>query len=254
MPRIPLIDDDTLLAWNRDGFVSLGKVLDADEVVDICACLDELGARHPPTHHGVILNNVWKQHRDLAALVTAEAMWRSAASLLGERRVRLFQDNLVWKHPGSASIEWHQDYSYQPLDNPHGLTLWLCLDHANAGSGCLHYIPGTHRLGERVATDFFAGTGQPIRKDLPPLDWRSRLGEVKPMETQPGELLAHHPFVWHMSPVNDSSRHRRAISVNWVTEQVRWKPSQAPHPFNYELGLTDGDPIDDQDFPVFAVS
>ena len=28
MPRVPLIDDDVLLTWSRDGFVNLGTVLD----------------------------------------------------------------------------------------------------------------------------------------------------------------------------------------------------------------------------------
>jgi len=74
------------------------------------------------------------------------------------------------------------------------------------------------------------------------------------MEAGPGELLAHHPLVWHMSPVNSSRHHRRAIAVNWITERVRWKPSQAPHPFNYELGLIDGDPIEGERFPVFGIS
>lgn len=252
MPRIPHINDDLLQTWSRDGVVSLGTVLDANEVDATRACLDQLCASHPPTDHGVILNNVWRRHPDLAALITSGALWRSAATLMGESRVRLFQDNFVWKYPGSARIEWHQDYSYQPLDGPYGLTLWLSLDHATTESGCLHYIPGTHKLGERVAADFIKGTGQPIREDLPLLDWRSRLNDVVCMEAGPGELLAHHPLVWHMSPVNLSDHHRRAIAVNWISEQIRWKPSQAPHPFNYELGLTDGEQIDGELFPVFC--
>ena len=252
MPRVPLIDDDVLLTWSRDGFVNLGTVLDTHEVAVIHSRLDELCASHPPMNHSVILNNVWTRHPDLANLITSVTQWQTAATLLGERRVRLFQDNLVWKHPGGARIEWHQDYSYQPLDKPQGLTLWLCLDHATARSGCLHYVPGTHKLGECMATDFFAGTGQPVNQELPLLDWRSRLDEVVPIETGPGELLALHPLVWHMSPLNSSGRHRRAIAVNWITEQVCWKPSQAPHPFNYELGLVDGDQITGDRFPVFG--
>ena len=243
-----------LADYRERGFAVLGGVLATDDLRRLRAALDswrrERGESGP---YGILRNNVRCEVPAVEELVATGGLAATACRFLESSAVALFQDNLVWKHPGSARIEWHQDYSYQPLDSPNGLTLWLCLDHASPRSGCLHYIPGTHKLGERVATDFFAGTGQPMRKDLPPLDWRSRLGEVKPMAAQPGELLAHHPFVWHMSPVNDSTRPRRAISVNWVTEQVRWKPSQAPHPFNYELGLADGDPFDDRDFPVFSV-
>ena len=68
-----------------------------------------------------------------------------AAVLLGRDQVVLFHDNLVWKTPGAGPIAWHQDYSYQPVSAPVGVTTWLSLDTTTPDSGCLHYLPGTHR-------------------------------------------------------------------------------------------------------------
>ncbi|MFT7521124.1 MAG: phytanoyl-CoA hydroxylase [Kiritimatiellia bacterium] len=251
MPNTIDIDEQQLQHYARDGFVRIGKVLDGSEIDALHAWLDELRERNDTGDYGLIVHNAWRQQPLVESIITSEALTSAARALTGQPRVRLFQDNLVWKLPGSARIEWHQDYSYQPLDGPQSVTLWLCLDHATPESGCMHYIPGTHLLGERLAADFIAGTGQPKRDDLPTLDWRARQDDVVAMRAEPGELLAHHPLVWHMSPKNRSPHHRRAFAVNWIGERVRWKPSQAPHPFNYELGLVDGDDICGQQFPLF---
>jgi hypothetical protein len=244
------IDAERLAEYRERGFVRLGPVLDAEELVAVRARVDAARERCPPGVAGVIVNDLWRQEPIVERVV--RRFGRFACALIQAPRVVLFQDNLVWKLPGSARIEWHQDYSYQPVSGPVGATLWLSLDDADPASGCLHFVPGTHRLGERAAADFIAGSGQRARPELPPLDLAGRERDVVAVPTAAGELLAHHPLVWHMSPANASARHRRALSVNYLGPDVRWCPSQAPHPFNYALGPRDGDPFDAGRFPVIA--
>ncbi len=165
----------------------------------------------------------------------------------------LFQDNLVWKRPGAgARIEWHQDYSYWPLSSPAGLTLWIALDAADVADGCIHYLPGTHRLGERAPQDFVAGARQGARPDLEPLDARGREHEAVPVRAAPGDAIAHDPLVWHMSPPNRSQRERRALTVSWIEPSNRWAPAHAPHPYNYLLAPREGANVTGELFPVFG--
>ncbi len=254
MPRSNPLDAVTLEAYRQRGVVRLGTVLEAAEVERLRAALDDLRATRTASAAGMIVHDTWRLAPDCEAVVRAPALARLACRLLGRTQVTLFQDNLVWKLPGSTSIEWHQDYSYQPLSTPAGITLWLSLDHTTPESGCLHYVPGSHRLGECAPADFVAGSGQPRRDDLPPLDIDAHRDAIEAFPTTPGELLAHHPLVWHMSPENQTAVHRRAISINWLAADVRWQPTHAPHPYNYALAPADDDPLDGARFPVFDMT
>jgi hypothetical protein len=247
------VDDDRLAAYRERGFVSLGTLLGPEDVTQLHDVLAALHEQAGENGSGVIVHDTWRREPLCTDVVCSKWLSSIACQLMDCDRVTLFQDNLVWKLPGSDRIEWHQDYSYQPLSEPKGVTLWLSLDHTVPQSGCLHYVVGSHRWGLRAPADFIKGTGQPTRTELQPLDIAAHRHEIEAVQTQPGEVIAHHPLVWHMSPQNRSQQHRRAISVNWIDPAVRWLPSQAPHPYNFELKPADGDPFDATRFPSFDV-
>ena len=130
--------------------------------------------------------------------------------------------------------------------------MWIALDDADVDNGCLHYIPGTHHLGECRPADFIVGTRQPTRTGLPPLEWRARQHLAVAASVAAGELLAHHPLVWHMSPTNVSLRPRRALTLSWILPQVRWDPGHAPHPYNHQLDPAKGARVEGELFPRFG--
>jgi len=204
-------------------------------------------AHHPLTWH-MSPDNRSDRHRH-AWSVTFLAP--AAAALLGVDRVTLFQDILINKSPGTAAVQWHQDYSYWPLDSPAGVTLWAALEDADAENGCLRYIPGTHLLGEKHPANFFVGAEQPRREGLDDLDAFRRENEAIDAPVRAGDVLAHHPLTWHMSPDNRSDRHRHAWSVTFLAPGVRWAPEHAPHPFDYELKPERGAPLSGERFPCF---
>jgi hypothetical protein len=244
--------NDRLTEYGERGFAVLGEVLHAEGLRRLRGALEhwrrQRGTAGP---YGILCNNVRCEIPAVADLVAEGGLATTACRFLGSPRVVLFQDNLVWKPAGAARIEWHQDYSYWPLDAPRGVTFWLALDDADSTNGCMHYIPGTHRLGERQPADFIAGSGQPARPGLPPLDWAARESGAVPAPVRAGELVIHHPLVWHMSPANGSSRQRRALTFSWIGPEVRWDTAHAPHPFNHTLRPADGSPVGGELFPCF---
>ena len=235
------------------GYASLGGVLDASAVAELNR---ELGARDLARgEYGILANQAWTWHEGFAALVRGGRLAALARELLQTEEVVFFQDNLVWKPPGTTTrLEWHQDYSYWPLDAPRGVTLWLALDDADPENGCLHYLPGTHLEGERQPADFIRDAGQPPRSGLLPLDWEQREHEAVAAPARAGELLAHDPLVWHMSPVNRSALQRRAWSLTWISAEVRWAPDHAPHPFHYLLQPAPGARVEGPWFPRFCAA
>lgn len=234
------------------GYVKLPDVLDPADVRALRAAVDgHARAAMQPGPYGLIYHNPWREVAILAH-VLAERLAPLARHLLDVDAVVLFQDIFISKPPGTDAVQWHQDYSYWPLDRPDGLTMWLALDHADASNGCLHYIPGTHRLGERQPADFYMGTGQPTRAGLAPLMADERADEAEAVPALAGSVLVHDPLVWHMSPANATQRPRRAWSLSWLSPDVRWQPAHAPHPFEYQLEPRADDPVCGPMFPRFG--
>jgi ectoine hydroxylase-related dioxygenase (phytanoyl-CoA dioxygenase family) len=125
-------------------------------------------------------------------------------------------------------MDWHQDFSYLPFDRPDGLTLWIALDDITEDNGCLYYLLGSHRGGERRAAWGMAGDDDP-RAALPPLEVAGgEPGLAAP--TAAGCAVAHHTFVLHRSPRNTSARPRRSWALSFVVPEARWSPRHSPHP------------------------
>jgi ectoine hydroxylase-related dioxygenase (phytanoyl-CoA dioxygenase family) len=236
---------------NRSGFVRVGRLLDADTLDRVRTAMDREGTVESVANpYGVIRHNPWTRHSELRETLHSSAITRVIGALLESSEVIPFQDVLVSKPDGTTSrVEWHQDFAYWPLSAPHGLTLWIALDDADVENGCLHYIPGTHILGECQPTDFVIGAVQALRTGLPPLNAPERESEAVAVALTAGEALVHHPLIWHMSPPNMSGRPRRAWTSSWIHPDVRFDPAHAPHPFTHELGLRLGDAVVGELFP-----
>lgn len=237
-----------------DGFARLGPLLDDREVARLRAALDaHLPGGGARSDYGVLRHDLAGQVPAFGALLADGRLGAAAARALGLPAVRFFQDNLVWKPPGTPGrVRWHQDYAYWPLDRPAGITLWLALDRADAGNGALAYLPGSHLLGERQATDFVAGARQPLHPHLPPFDAEARAEAAVTVALPAGDLLAHHPLVWHSSPANPGPRHRRAWSLTFLHPDVRWDPDHAPHPAVLLHRPERGDPLPAPAYPLYS--
>lgn len=241
--------------YQRQGFVELGPILDSDEIDALRRELLANKAKLTENSFGVLHHNLWKSLPGFSALIHDGRLAAFARSLLGKAEVLFFQDNLVWKPPGTKTrLEWHQDFSYWPLSEPDGVTMWLALDDVDEANGCLSFIPGTHLEGECRPAEFVRGSEQPQRQHLPPLDWARRQAEAVSLPVRAGSLVAHHPLVWHMSPGNPSDRQRRAFTSTWVTKNVRWDQEHAPHPYNLELNPRTGDRLGAGSLPGFEAT
>ena len=241
--------------YQRDGHVVLPPILPMQTIDALVQALQGWVSQAPPAtnEYGILQFNLWQQIPLFKQLILEGSLGAVAAAVLGVESVTLFQDNLIWKPPGTTGrVQWHQDYAYWPLSAPSGLTMWLALDDVTEEMGCLHYIPGSHHLGEKQPTTFISPGSPSWRADLPPLEWESAEADAVAVPLSRGHMLLHHPLSWHMSPANLTQRHRRAWSLTFITSDVRWDPDHAPHPFNYFQAPTPGTALTGDLFPRFA--
>ncbi len=89
-----------------------------------------------------------------------------------------------------------------------GATIWIALDKADTGNGCLYYVRGSHR--------------QEFENNLNlPFDTSSE--GAFPVEINPGDAAIHNTRTIHWSLPNESKRSRRAVSYFY------WATSSRPH-------------------------
>jgi ectoine hydroxylase-related dioxygenase (phytanoyl-CoA dioxygenase family) len=170
------------------------------------------------------LCNAWKADTVIAAQVLSERIGRLAAQLMGYRGVRILQDNVLWKPPGTKAIGFHQDSSYADYLVPAEMvTCWMSLDDTEADAGPLEFIRGSNRWPK----------SPPDRMQFhAPHDWLAAVRASAPpgeeIETVPVVVTAgggsfHHGLTWHGSAPNTSaSRARMALVSHLIPVETRF--------------------------------
>ena len=71
-----------------------------------------------------------------------------AHQLLGPSIQDQIGEHMIYKPPYiGAATPWHQDQAYHnPTQFFRNVNFWLSLDDATVDSGCLHFVPGSHKL------------------------------------------------------------------------------------------------------------
>lgn len=129
---------------------------------------------------------------------------------------------------GGTPLPWHQDISLDwPTPVQPELAIWFSLDPANAASGSLEVIPGSHRHG-------VIGRGHLLPAELEAQYAPAR--QIVTVDTQPGDVLFFHAGLLHRSGVNVSNAPRRAINAILMPGIAMHTGRQKPYPVLHGVG------------------
>jgi ectoine hydroxylase-related dioxygenase (phytanoyl-CoA dioxygenase family) len=197
------------------------------------------------------LCNAWKADDVVAAQVLSGRIGRLAAQLAGYRGVRILQDNVLWKPPGTKAIGFHQDSSYADyLVPPQMITCWLSLHDTAADAGPLEFVRGSHtwpksppeRTQFHGPDDWLAGprAAAPDGSEL----------DVVPVLVKAGGGSFHHGLTWHGSAPNRSaSVARMALVSHMIPVEARFHETNVD--VTYSRYRRRGDlSLDESFFPV----
>lgn len=114
-------------------------------------------------------------------------------------------------------ISWHTDTFYYSFDPAETLTAWFSFNDSTPESGCVRYIPGSHKM--QTIHDFFpdpdnlAGQGQTARD----------VDESRAVEAvlRAGQVVFHHESVVHGSQPNKADHPRVGYSIHYCAPHVR---------------------------------
>jgi len=103
---------------------------------------------------------------------------------------------------------WHQDVAYFSVGNWDGVCgVWIALDEATVENGCMHVLPGGHKIG-------------PLRHEHTQRDCEIADKRLDPARTlavplPPGGILFFHGMIPHFTPDNNSEKRRRALQFHY---------------------------------------
>jgi ectoine hydroxylase len=215
-----------LKQYDRDGFLVVEGLFDAAEVAAMKRELVRIQAID--TDHlvreraGGVAKTIYRVHE--ADGPTASTLFRNAARsprLLGGAQ-QLLGDDALYIHHTKCNLktaidgsvwQWHQDYGAWKRDGiarSDMTTALIMLDEPTPMSGCLYFIPGSHRLGD-LASEMDDRTTA-YRLWIVPKTDLVRIMETSPepvaITGAPGTVVFFHCNILHASGHN-LSRHDR---------------------------------------------
>jgi ectoine hydroxylase-related dioxygenase (phytanoyl-CoA dioxygenase family) len=286
---VGLLSERQISDFRRDGYLKFGPAISPNEVESLRSALDrtiaeelsgQFEGERPPefafghSRKGQELGadraihqfvNIWKVAPEFRAVLSNTTIVEAVRELMSVDRVRLWHDQVISKPPGENKLfACHHDFYFWPLDRPTMVTCWLALDDATPENGCMHVVPGSHRdpRYQPVDCDLSAdihlapaqmGQGEPA--SLYDEVRASQPEQTVPVPLKAGESMFHHCLNYHLTPQNRTERQRRAFVMIFMPDGTRYSQAQSPnHICTNTLGLKDGDPLTEPNFPLVPLS
>ncbi len=243
--------------FRRDGVVCLRGVLDRD-LVDAMAgpveaaihseqSADLSALAGAPADRARFVAGVdhWRAQPEMRAFAAASPLPATVAALLESAAIWLYEDSVLVKEPGAhEATEWHQDLGYFHVEGTQLCTTWCPLDPADAESGAMRFVRGSHTWPETFRPNLFV-TREPIPgtegETVPDVDDGF---DVVTFALEPGDITVHHARTLHAAGPNMSAdRRRRAISVRYCGDDARVHFRTGAPRKREQQDLRDGDPL-----------
>ncbi len=228
--------DDEVDRYRRDGFLASSDVLTAAEVrqslegiADLTldprgadlqletGAAERLGSASADERMDAIrrLKGFVGEDRRLLDIARSARLLTLVRQLAGVDDLVLYQDMALLKPPGGGREKpWHQDNAFFALEPGTPIVgVWIALDEATAGNGCMHVRPGSHLDGPRL--HFRRRDWQLCDSDvLADRDDEAVTDLVVPLP--PGGALFFDGLIHHGTPANRTGTRRRALQLHYV--------------------------------------
>ena len=147
----------------------------------------------------------------------------AAAESLGYENPLLLQSMYILKPPRiGGEVRVHQDSTYLYTDPESCIGFWFALEDATTENGCMHFIPGVHKLPLKEL-QYRGSDGKMTYKTIDETPWPENSTVVA--EAKAGTLVIFDGRAPHLSGPNLSERSRHAYTFH-VIEQNSHYPAE----------------------------
>lgn len=250
---------EQIAVYRENGFLAIEGFLDAGELERWRAftqeAVDQRLAASKGGNLGQSLNNqadpdayyaqvftqclkLLETHAGMRELMLDPRLGEMAATLAGVDGMRIWHDQALFKPPFGNPTGWHLDNPYWSFSSPNAISIWVALDDATLGNGCMWYIPGSHRTARYEN----AGIGNNLA-DLFKLypQWR----EIDPVAVPvpAGSAVFHNGMTAHGASANMTNKPRRAMTCAYMPDGSTFNGTKNILPDDYFATLKIGDTL-----------
>lgn len=222
-------DSETIAEnYQRDGFVSPIEIISPAEAKSL---RDELEAAEAefeddPEKLAAVRTYPDRLLPSYDKIIRNEKLLDMAASVLGPDLI-VWRASFFTKEPHSSKIvSWHQDLTYWGLDDAEEVTVWLALSPATVDSGCMRFVPGSHKEKivphvDTFSEDNLLSRGQELAVDVDESD-------AVDAELQPGQASMHHGHMFHASGPNRTGDRRIGLAIRYIKPSMKQQTGDRP--------------------------
>lgn len=182
-----------------------GKISERFEAEPLETRLIRLYEHHPSQHPDIFYREL---HRPgFFQLLAHPRLLEIAETLLGAE-IRLYPGSSVRaKFPGAGSaVPWHQDYGPPHDSSFRLLNIWTPLVPVDKFSGCLQFVPGSHRQGVMPHRRSLAAPAELRPEYIQPV-----LAQAIPIELAPGDVVVFDNLLFHSAMPNQAQHIRWSV-------------------------------------------
>ena len=207
--------------YHRTGFVLPIDVISKKEAQSLREDLEsaENALSKDEEKHALLMGYPDRVLPSFDQLIRHETLISYASSILGP-------DLMVWsaalfiKEANSPKIvSWHQDLTYWGLDDAEETTCWVALSTASEESGCMKFVPGSHKTQIVPHVDTYDENnlltrGQEISVDVDD-------DEAITAALEAGQASMHHGHLFHSSGPNITNDRRIGVAIRYIKPSMK---------------------------------
>lgn len=220
----------------KNGYVKIEGVFSNDEILDMEKWITN-GVNKRFSDFNYVINgnyysqqfsqclNLWEDFPEIRKIAFSPKITRIAKSLLGVEKIRIWQDQALFKHPNGRNTSAHQDIPFWPMDDHQCLTAWIILspEGSTLQNGALGYVPESHTSGLRHFSNITTGNSiDDFEKRDREIIENDLLNGKKPqfVEAAVGSIVFHHGLTVHLSKPNLSDKIRKVYTIVYFKDGI----------------------------------
>ncbi len=234
--------------YDENGFVILHGLFSAKEIEAARADISRMAGietDHIVREKSGTVRTIFRSHdaaspthsRPFHAMARVPRLMKPIQDVLRSTDLYIYHSKLNLKDAIDGAIwQWHQDYGYWKVDgvpSADGMTTALVmLNEASELSGCLYFIPGSHKLG-RLDPEMDDRTTSYKLWTVPKqrmIELMEEHGDPVAITGEPGTAVIFHPNIVHGSGHNMSPRARWQMYFVYNRQDNRPDDVQNPRP------------------------
>jgi ectoine hydroxylase-related dioxygenase (phytanoyl-CoA dioxygenase family) len=216
---------DQCLAFQRDGFIKLPRVLSRGAVARLRQELLVLikktfGINRTSNKNRFLsLEMMWLENALIRSYVLSPRIAEIAAKLLGVERIRLYHDNVLAKEPGCGRTPWHYDDHHFPLATDDVVTAWIPAQPIPIAMGPLTFAKPLSVFELVKDIDFNKFDTSYDKQIIEAFKSNNVVLEESPFEM--GEVSFHHNKSFHTAASNKTTRTRVVLANTFFADGAR---------------------------------